>query len=80
MFGSDLSQLRHWTYSSSQAVSGCTAASLFDFKGRGFWAEKALHWEKLKEKEDDTFVLSAFVISVSSFSVNIEQEKEAMSG
>lgn len=80
MFGSDLSQLQPWTYSSSHAVTGCTAASLFDFKGRGFWREKTLHREKMEEKEDDTFVLSAFVILVFSFSMLNEQGKAAMSG
>lgn len=35
LFGSDLSKLRSWTYSSSQAVCGCTAASLLNFKARG---------------------------------------------
>lgn len=70
--GSDLSQLRRWTYSSSQAVSGCTAASLFDFKGRGFLVrEKPFIGKRRMTHSSFRFLLSRSLF----FSMLIEQER-----
>ncbi len=80
LFVSDLSQLRCWTYSSSQAASECTAASLFNFKGKGFWGEKALHWLKKKKKRKRRMRHVSFQLLLSqsllpAYSLNMDRQQ-----